>query len=191
VERQEANRSKRSEVRTVLKLFSSAAAPPATVASSRKRSIIAAVVAAASAALAVFAASAQGADGVTVSRFEIPGFSFFNPCTNENVTIVGGTALSVIDTTQDNHGLEGHSVDIALKGVGETTGAQYTWVGTNTITENTSDNGATAETVVTYSRLVTPGQENDLLFAIVFHETFNANGDLVVRFNRLIPGACV
>lgn len=173
-----------------MKLFSPDAAPSAAVAPSPKRWIIAAGVAAALAVLAVFATSAQGADGVTVLRFELPSFSFFNPCTSETVT-VGGTALSVIDTTQDNHGLEGHSVDIALKGVGQTTGTQYTFVGTNTITENTSDNGASAETVVTYSRLVTPGAGNDLLFAIVFHETFDANGDLVVRFNRLILGACV
>jgi hypothetical protein len=175
----------------LLKLLSPDAAPPAPVAPSPTRCIITAVTAAAFAALAIFAASAHGADGVTVLRFELPSFSFFNPCTSENVTTVGGTALSVIDTTQDNHGLEGHSVDIALKGIGETTGAQYISVGTNTITENTSDNGASAETVVTYSRLVTAGAGNDLLFAIVFHETFDANGDLVVRVNRLIPGICV
>lgn len=175
----------------MLKLFSFDAAPPAALTPSPKRCIIAAVVAAACAALALFAASAQGADGVTVLRFEIPSFSFFNPCTNENVAIVSGTALSVIDTTQDNHGLEGHSVDIALKGIGQTTGAQYISVGTNTITENASDNGATAETVVAHSRLVTPGAGNDLLFAILFHETFDANGELVVRFNRFIPGVCV
>jgi hypothetical protein len=175
----------------LLKLFSSDAAPPAALAPSPKRRIIAAVVAAAAcAALALFAASAQGADGVTVLRFDIPSFSIFNPCTNEDVAI-SGTALSVIDTTQDNHGLEGHSVDIALKGVGQTTGAQYISVSTNTITENASDNGAMAETVVTYSRLVTPGAGNDLLFAILFHETFDANGELVVRFNRFIPGVCV
>jgi hypothetical protein len=173
-----------------LKLFSPNAAPLTAVAPSRTRRIIAAVVAATVAALAVFAASAQGADGVTVLRFEIPSFSFFNPCTNENVTI-SGTALSVIDTNQDNHGLEGHSVDIALKGVGQTTGAQYISVSTNTITENASDNGASGETVVTYSRLVTPGPGNDLLFAILFHETFAANGDLVVQFNRFVPGVCV
>ena len=175
----------------MVKLFSPNATPRAALAPSPKRRIIAAVVAAAaSATLAFAAASAHGA-GVTVLRFEIPSFSFFNPCTNENVTIVSGTALSVIDTTQDNHGLEGHSVDIALKGIGQTTGTQYVSVSTNTITENASDNGATAETVVTHSRLVTPGAENDLLFAVLFHETFDANGDLVVRFNRFIPGACV
>jgi hypothetical protein len=174
----------------LLKLFSPDAAPPAVVAPPPKRCIIAAVVAA-FAALAVFAASAQGADGVTVVRFEIPSFSFFNPCTSEDVAIVSGTGLTVIDTTEDNHGLEGHSVDIALKGIGQTTGSQYISVGTNTITENTSDNGATTETVVGSSRLVTPGLGNDLLFSIVFHETFAASGDLVVRFNHLILGACV
>jgi hypothetical protein len=154
-----------------------------------KRCTLAVSVAAGFAALVAFAATAQGADGVTVSRFPV-SFSFFNPCTNENVD-VSGTALAVVDTSPDGHGLEGHSVDMAGKGVGQTTGAQYVSVGTNTITENTSDNGARVETTTTRSRLVTPGPGNDILFAIVFHETTNANGDLVVLFNRLILGDCV
>jgi hypothetical protein len=154
-----------------------------------RRCTLAVSVAAVVAALAAFVAPVQAADGVTVSSFPI-SFSFFNPCTNENVD-VSGTALAVIDTTPDNHGLEGHSVNIAVKGFGQTTGTQYVSVFTNTITENTSDNGASTETTTTYDRLVAPGPGNDLLFAIVFHETFDANGDLVIRFNRLIPGACV
>jgi hypothetical protein len=154
-----------------------------------KRCTLAVSVAAALAALvALAAAPAQAADGVTVSRFPV-SFSFFNPCTNENVD-VSGTALSVVDTTPDDHGLTGHSVDIALKGVGQTTGAQYVSVGTNTVTDIESDNGALVETTTTQSRLVAPGPGNDLLFAIVFHETVNANGDLTVVFNRLIPGVC-
>jgi hypothetical protein len=67
---------------------------------------------------------------------------------------------------------------------------QYVAVFTNTFTANTSDNGASTETITTYERFVTPGPGNDLLFAIVFHETFDANGDLVVRFNRPILGVC-
>jgi hypothetical protein len=137
---------------------------------------------------AAFAAPVQGADGVTVSSFPI-SFSFFNPCTNENVD-VSGTALVVRDTTADDHGLVGHSVNIAVKGIGETTGMQYVAVFANTFTANTSDNGASTETITTYERFVTPGPGNDLLFAIVFHETFDANGDLVVRFNRPILGVC-
>jgi hypothetical protein len=153
-----------------------------------QRCTLAVSVATALAALAAFVAPAQADDGVTVSRFPI-SFSSFNPCTNEIVDI-SGTALAV-NTSPDNHGLEGHSVDIALKGVGQTTGAQYVSVGTNTITENTSDNGARVETGTTQLRLVTPGPGNDLLFAIVFHETINANGDLVVFVNRLVLGDCV
>jgi hypothetical protein len=153
-----------------------------------RRCTFAVSVAAVLAALAAVIAPAQAADGVTVSSFPI-SFSFFNPCTNENVD-VSGTALVVIDTTPDNHGLEGHSVNIAVKGIGQTTGMKYVAVFANTITGNTSDNGASTETTTTYERLVTPGPGNDLLFAIVFHETFNANGDLVVRVNRLIPGVC-
>jgi hypothetical protein len=154
-----------------------------------RRCTLAVSVAAVLAALAAFVAPAQAADGVTVSSFPI-SFSFFNPCTNENVDF-SGTVLVVIDTTPDNHGLEGHSVNIAVKGVGQTTGTQYVSVFANTITDNTSGNGASIETTTTYDRMVTPGSGNDFLFAIVFHETFNANGDLVVTFNRVILGACV
>ena len=154
-----------------------------------KRCTLAVSVAAALAALVALAApAAQATDGVTVSRFPV-SFSFFNPCTNENVDI-SGTALAVVDTTPDDNGLTGHSVDVALKGVGQTTGAQYISVGTNTVTDIESDNGALVETTTTRSRLVAAGPGNDLLFAIVFHETINANGDLVVVFNRLIPGVC-
>jgi hypothetical protein len=96
----------------------------------------------------------------------------------------------VVDTSPDKSGLTGHSVDIAFNGVGQTTGTQYVSVGTNTVTDIESDSGARVETTTTQSRLVAPGPGNDFLFAIVFHETINANGDKVVEFNRLIPGVC-
>jgi hypothetical protein len=141
-------------------------------------------------ALTAFVAPAQAGEGVTVSSFPFSG-SFLNPCTNENIDF-SGTVLVVLDTTEDNRpALEGHSVQIAVKGVGQTTGTQYVWVFSNTVTDTTSDNGASAETTTTYDRIVAPGAGNDLLFAIVFHETINANGDPVALFNRLIPGACV
>jgi hypothetical protein len=140
------------------------------------------------------AAPAASADGVTLSRFELSG-SFFNPCTNENVDL-SGTVLTVIDTTpEDNHGLEGHSVDIAMKGVGATSGAEYIGVSTSTTsvqgTEATSDGGAFAETAAVHSRLIAPGPGNDLVFSIVFHFTINATGDVVGLHNRLTLGACV
>ena len=47
---------------------------------------------AAALAVALATATAQAADGVTVSRFPV-SFSFFNPCTNEDVD-VSGTALA-------------------------------------------------------------------------------------------------
>ena len=76
-----------------------------------KRCMLAASVAAAF-AVALATATAQAADAVTVSRFPV-SFSFFNPCTDENVD-VSGTALAVFDTSPDDNGLTGHSVDIAL-----------------------------------------------------------------------------
>jgi hypothetical protein len=155
-----------------------------------KRYTIAVGVAVALAALAALVAPAQAAEGVTVSRFPFSA-SFLNPCTNENIDF-SGTILVVLDTTQDNRpALDGHSVNIAVKGVGQTTGTQYVWVFTNTVTDTTSDTGAAAETTTTYERIVAPGPGNDLLFTIVFHETINANGDVVAFFNRLIIEPCV
>ena len=67
---------------------------------------------------------ARAADGVTVTRIAVNGTAF-NPCTNENVAL-SGTALLVIErSSEQNRGLQFHSVDIALKGVGETTGTRY------------------------------------------------------------------
>jgi hypothetical protein len=122
-------------------------------------------------------------------------FSLFNRCTNENVDF-SGTALAATDTTpEDNHGLEDHSVDIAVKGVGQTTGAQYVETFTNTVsvqgTEGTSDNGAFAETTATHSRVIAPGPANDLVFNIVFHFTINAQGEVVVFHNTITNMVCV
>jgi hypothetical protein len=146
----------------------------------KRRSFILSV-AAALASLASLVAPAQAADGVTVSRFPVSG-SFVNPCTNENI-VFSGTALTVIDPTPDNHGVEFHSIDIALKGVGETTGTRYVSTFAITIslqgTEAMSDGGAFAETNAIVSRLIAPGPENDLVFRIIFHFTINANGEVV------------
>jgi hypothetical protein len=146
-------------------------------------------------ALGAVAATAQAADGLTVSRFPV-SFSFFNPCTNENVEF-SGTALTVVDPTpEDNHGLNFHSIDIALKGVGETTGTRY--IETFAVTdsdqgteEDPAGNGVFAETNSVHSRLIAPGPDNDLVFAIVFHFTINATGEIVGWHNRVTIEACV
>jgi hypothetical protein len=50
---------------------------------------------------------------------------------------------------------------------------------------------AFAETNVTHSRLITPGPGNDFVFAIVFHFTINANGEIVGWQNHVTFDACV
>lgn len=141
-----------------------------------------------------FAGASAAANGTSVSRFPV-SFTLFNPCTNENMDF-SGTALVVLDPTpDDNRGLRFHSVDFAIKGVGETTGTRYIETFSVTIsvqgTEATSDNGAFAETNVVHSRVIAPGPANDLVFAIVFHFTINATGELVVFHNRVTAEACV
>jgi hypothetical protein len=143
------------------------------------------------AALAAFTAAAH-ADGVTVSKFPI-SFSLFDPCTNEIIDF-SGTAMAAVDLTPDNHGLVGHSAEIHVTGVGETTGMRYIETFTNTVsiqgTEATSDNGSFVETTVTHSRDVAPGSGNDLIFAIVSHITINAVGEVVGFHNDVTIGVC-
>jgi hypothetical protein len=156
--------------------------------------IVSLAVTLAIAALAAFSVPAQAANGVTVSRFPV-SFSLFNPCTNESVDF-SGTVLVVIDITpEDNRGLTGHSVDIALKGVGQTTGTRFVELFASTTsrqgTEGTPGDGAFAETNAVHSRLIAPRPANDLVFAIVFHFTINANGEVVGWHNRVTFEVCV
>jgi len=44
---------------------------------------------------------------------------------------------------------------------------------------------------VGHTRLIAPGPRNDLVFAIVFHFTINANGEVVGWHNRVTAEACV
>lgn len=156
------------------------------------RSVFYGVVVTALVSLAALVPTAA-ADGVTVSRFPV-SFGFFNPCTNENVDF-SGTAMTVADQTPDTHGLTFHSIDVSLKGVGATSGDRYHEQFAITVslqgTEDASDNGAFSENNVVHSRIVAQGPRNDLVFSIVFHQTINANGELVVFNNTVTTEACV
>jgi hypothetical protein len=137
------------------------------------------------AALAGFTPAAQAA--ASVSKFPV-SFSLFDPCTNENIDF-SGNAMAVL-TTQDNHTIF-HSVDIAVTGIGETTGMSYHETFSVLIAEQgTDETGPYAETNSVQSRLITPGGGNDLEFDIIFHFTITANGDVPVFHNR-VTATCV
>jgi hypothetical protein len=140
--------------------------------------------------LAAFAPAANVAGRVSVSRSPI-SFSLFNPCTNENIEF-SGTTLGLIDTTpEDNHFIF-HAVEIGVTGIGETSGARYREVFAITdVRQGSFENGPFVETLSIHSRVITAGGGNDLDFDIIFHLTINANGDMVVIFNRLVDESCV
>jgi hypothetical protein len=146
-------------------------------------------VAIALAALAL-APVASGEGRVTVSRFPI-SFSFFNPCTNENVAF-SGTALGLIDTTAGDDFQLFHAVEINVTGIGETTGTRYREVFSITdVRQGDDEGGPFAETLSIHSRLITAGGGNDLDFDIVFHQTITATGEVAVSFNRITNESCV
>jgi hypothetical protein len=132
------------------------------------------------AALATFAPAGQAA--ASVSKFPV-SFSLFDPCTNENVDF-SGSAMAVLNTTQDNHVIF-HSVDIDVTGIGGTTGAGYRETFSVLIAQQgTDETGPYAETNPVHSRVLTPGGGNDFEFDAIFHITITANGDVSVFLNR-------
>jgi hypothetical protein len=146
------------------------------------------------AAIASMVVAAQAAGGVVVTKVPAAFTLWNHPCTNEIVDFTG-TSLIVGDTPHDGRGLELHSVDMALRGVGRTTGIRYV----DTVAFHISEEGtpetlgdrALAYTAVFRSRIVAPGPGNDLVIAGISHLTINANNELAVTFERPTESICV
>lgn len=133
---------------------------------------------------------AQASAAVSVSRFPI-SFSLFNPCTNEDVDF-NGTALVMIETTPDDGHFIFHSVDIGVKGIGQTTGTLYVETFAIAVAQQGNEAiGPFAETNAVHSRLIAPGPQNDLTFSIVFHFTVSPAGEIVVFRNTVTNEVCV
>jgi opacity protein-like surface antigen len=137
--------------------------------------------------VATIAAAASHAAVVTRSTFH-SDFTYFDPCTGEDVHIIGDVTFQTTSTVTDNT-ISGtmHSVFIAT-GTGVTSGLKYQeTVVFNRSFETSLQNGEATNTTQGVIRVIAPGGGNNQYDPFFLHTTMNANGDVTsFRFER--PG---
>jgi opacity protein-like surface antigen len=126
--------------------------------------------------LASVAATSSHAAVVTRSTFH-SDFIYFNPCTGEDVHIVGDVTFSTTSTVTDNT-ISGtmHSVFIAT-GTGLTSGLTYQeTVVFNRSFQTSLQNGEATNTMQGVISVIAPGGGNNQYDPIFLHTTIDANG---------------
>jgi opacity protein-like surface antigen len=128
--------------------------------------------------LASVAATSSHAAVVTRSTFH-SDFIYFNPCTGEDVHIVGDVTFSTTSTVTDNT-ISGtmHSVFIAT-GTGLTSGLTYQeTVVFNRSFQTSLQNGEATNTMQGVISVIAPGGGNNQYDPIFLHTTIDANGNV-------------
>jgi hypothetical protein len=141
-------------------------------------------------ALAAALAWTTAADAAVVTQSTSHSdFTFFNPCTGEDVQIIGEvTTLSTATVTGNTISGTLHTVFIAT-GTGLTSGLTYhESVVFNSAFETSLQSDQATSTRVAAISVVAPGGGNNLYNPIFFHTTFDANGNLTSSTVD-VPGA--
>ena len=128
--------------------------------------------------LASVAATSSHAAVVTRSTFH-SDFTYFNPCTEEYVHIVGDVTFFTTSTVTDNT-ISGtmHSVFIAT-GTGLTSGLTYQeTVVFNRSFQTSLQNGEATNTMQAVISVIAPGGGNNQYDPIFLHTTIDANGNV-------------
>jgi hypothetical protein len=128
--------------------------------------------------LATVAATASHAAVVTRSTFH-SDFTYFDPCTGEDVHIIGDVTFLTTSTVTDNT-ISGtmHSVFIAT-GTGLTSGLTYQeTVVFNRSFQTSLQNGEATNTTRGVISVIAPGGENNQYSPFFLHSTMDANGDV-------------
>jgi hypothetical protein len=128
--------------------------------------------------LASVSATASDAAVVTRSTFH-SDFTYFNPCTGEDVHIIGDVTFLTTSTVTDNT-ISGtmHSVFIAT-GTGLTSGIKYQeTVVFNSSFETSLQNGEATNTTRGVISVIAPGGGNNQYDPIFLHTTVDANGNV-------------
>jgi hypothetical protein len=128
--------------------------------------------------LATVSATASHAALVTRSTFH-SDFTYFDPCTGEDVHIIGDVTFFTTSTVTDNT-ISGtmHSVFIAT-GTGLTSGLKYQeTVVFNRSFETSLQNGEATNTMLGVISVVAPGGGNNQYSPIFLHTTLDADGNV-------------
>jgi hypothetical protein len=126
------------------------------------------------------AGAANAASAIT--RTDLTGTAFANPCTAEPIIIVGGTLQSIVNSTSDGAGglhvdIRGSAQDVVAKG--GTSGDMYHLSGDFWSEQTVHDASyPVVLTVVEVHNAVSAGSAEDFIVHIVRHLTIDANGDV-------------
>ena len=116
---------------------------------------------------------------VFATTIDPSGFTFFNPCTGETVTIDGGRIRLQVNANANNGGgfqISAHVNGQGVRGTGNTSGAKYQIPISGHLTLNV--NGAGVFTLVLHLAAVSQGNADNLDLKLLLHVTVNANGDV-------------
>ena len=126
------------------------------------------------------AGAANAASAIT--RTDLTGTTFANPCTAEQITIVGGTFQLIVNSTSDGAGglhvdIRGSAQDVVARG--GTTGDNYHLSGDFWSEQTVHDASyPVVLTVVEVHNAVSAGSAEDFIVHIVRHLTIDAHGDV-------------
>jgi hypothetical protein len=141
------------------------------------------IAAAAALALALsLNAGAHASASSAISRLDVTGMTFSNPCTGELITITAGTLQLAVNTTADGAG----GLHIAVRGnaqgvvaAGATSGEMYRLAGDFWSEQTVADAGyPLIFTIIEVHNAVSAGSASNLIVQIVRHVTINATGEI-------------
>jgi hypothetical protein len=125
----------------------------------------------------------------TITRTDLTGTTFANPCTAEQITIVGGTFQLIVNSTPDASG--GLHVEIrgSAQGVvarGGTSGDSYRLSGDFWSEQTVHDASyPVVLTVVEVHNAVSAGSAQNFIVHIVRHLTIDAHGDVTASVDAV------
>ena len=149
------------------------------------------VLALAAVAVMLVAAPAEASQRPEIIRVPAEGMTFYNPCTDELLTVVRGTFQTIFHFTEDADGGQHVFADTTAQDVEAVgTSGRYRIVGGDTQEINRTSDGATTDTVVTVFSVVSQTSTENLTVIFISHVTFNANGRLTAFTDVLADGVC-
>lgn len=139
-------------------------------------------------ALALAAAGTASAAS-TITRSDLTGTKFVNPCTAEQITIVGGTFQLIVNITTDASGglhfdIRGNAQGVVATGA--TSGDRYRLAGDFWSEQTVRDASyPLVMTVVEVHNAVSAGSAQNFIVHIVRHLTIDPNGDLTASVDAV------
>lgn len=133
-------------------------------------------------ALLAIAAVGPVAAASTITRTDLTGTSFLNPCTGERTTITGGTFQLIVNATSDGAGgfhltMRGNAQQVEAEGA--TSGEMYRLAGDFWSEQYVADGGYPQTLqVVEVHNAISAGSASNFIVQIVRHLTVTATGEV-------------